>query len=585
MKKRILFPVAAVILILIVAGLSFYVDTIISEAVSKVEKYLSKRSSMDVQIEADINFFPPSLILNKLVFSKGKSTVVKVNACVPENIPELITGESYQMDIKCENSTVDLKAVLGFLKSFQKSEEKKATEKIGRKALSVDLMIDELLVVYGDIREALSLSMNFKENEGVIRIKNLNKTKAKGFAEILFSITQRKADLRFESIELGSFSKLISEMTEIELLEGKMSGTIKLSEKYGTVYSDNDIVINDFSIIHPLVDTAKFSIPFLRFVGKSIADVNSGNLKIKDTRVSLGGVDGSFSGNYSEKSRSFDLDLKKVELNRLETVVRNDVFKGYLFDGHIDLEIKYRNDEELGKSFSLIGDVIEPRQLSSRLNYLSQPFKYSFTEQSGKTRSFAVGPSNVDYTDLVSIPDHLKWAVIVSEDAGFYVHQGIDFKEIDAAVKDNMKKKKFRGGSTITQQLAKNLFLKREKTMIRKLREAILAVEIDAALSKRRQLEIYLNIIEWGPGIFGISEASWYYFGKTPMELTPLESAYLASIIPGPIKYNFQFRKKAVSEKWMKKLYKTLGLMNETGHLDLGDYYEAQSEDLIFREN
>jgi len=121
--------------------------------------------------------------------------------------------------------------------------------------------------------------------------------------------------------------------------------------------------------------------------------------------------------------------------------------------------------------------------------------------------------------------------------------------------------------------------------MLRKLREAILAVEIDATLSKRRQLEIYLNIIEWGPGIFGVSEASWYYFGKIPMDLTPLESAYLASIIPGPNKYNFQFRKKEISEKWLKKLHHILGLMNETGHLDLGDYYGALADDLIFRKD
>ena len=585
MKKRIILPVVTAILLLVIVGAFVYIQSFVGKTIENVERSLSRRFMTDVDIDAGVSFFPPSLSINELVFKKENREAFRLSSCYSDELLDMVKNDKFKLNLKCGTSRADLSMIYDLFRSIKKSSAKKTGDGSGGRSVEADIEINELSVVYGDIREDFSLSMNYSDGEGVLRLRNLQTSRSKGYVEILFSIPERKADTRFEKIELISFSKLIAEMSQIDFLEGKMSGTLNLLEKDGDVFSDSDIVISDFSIIHPLVDTEKFSIPFLRFVGKAVVKVDDREVEVGSARISLGGIDGMLSGRYSGRSRSFDLDLKKVELNRLEKVVRNDAFKGYLFDGHIDLEVKYRWDEELGKSFSLIGNVIEPKQLSKRLSYLNLPFKYSFTDAAGKTRAFFVGPGNVDYTDLSSIPDHLKWAVIVSEDAGFYVHQGIDFKEIDAAVKDNMTKKKFRGGSTITQQLAKNLFLKRKKTMLRKLREAILAVEIDATLSKRRQLEIYLNIIEWGPGIFGVSEASWYYFGKIPMDLTPLESAYLASIIPGPNKYNFQFRKKEISEKWLKKLHHILGLMNETGHLDLGDYYGALADDLIFRKD
>ena len=183
------------------------------------------------------------------------------------------------------------------------------------------------------------------------------------------------------------------------------------------------------------------------------------------------------------------------------------------------------------------------------------------------------------------LPQHLVWAVVISEDAGFFLHNGIDFQELNAAVNDNIQNHRLRGGSTIPQQLAKNLFLSREKTLLRKLREVLLSIELDATLSKERLLEIYFNIVEWAPGIFGIADAAEYYFAKRPEDLTALESAYLASVIPGPSKYHYQFLTKNVSENWYKNLFRLLGIMNTTGHLSDEEYEKALYQTLIFREN
>jgi monofunctional biosynthetic peptidoglycan transglycosylase len=130
--------------------------------------------------------------------------------------------------------------------------------------------------------------------------------------------------------------------------------------------------------------------------------------------------------------------------------------------------------------------------------------------------------------------------VIVAEDSRFYKHEGIDVKAIKNAIKYDLEKKSFaRGASTITQQVAKNLFLSREKTLSRKIKEVILAKRMEEELTKGRIIELYLNVIELGPMIYGIGHGARYYFGKTASELTPRECAFLAAMLPGPrVAYN-----------------------------------------------
>jgi len=156
-----------------------------------------------------------------------------------------------------------------------------------------------------------------------------------------------------------------------------------------------------------------------------------------------------------------------------------------------------------------------------------------------KSHPFVLGPRNRDWVPISAIPPPLKKAVIASEDANFYAHEGVDYEAIREAIKTELQKGKFvRGGSTITQQVAKNVFLSREKTISRKIKEFILARRLDDRLSKARILELYLNVVELGPMIYGVGHASRYYFGKPPFSLTVRESAFLASMLPGPKVYN-----------------------------------------------
>lgn len=139
---------------------------------------------------------------------------------------------------------------------------------------------------------------------------------------------------------------------------------------------------------------------------------------------------------------------------------------------------------------------------------------------------------------LSKISPHLIHAVIVSEDGTFYEHEGVDWYELEESVWKNLEKgKAARGGSTISQQLAKNLYLSTSKDPIRKFKELVITLRMERMLSKRRILEIYLNIIEWGNGVYGAEAAARKYFGKSASQLTREEAAQLASVIPSPRKY------------------------------------------------
>lgn len=133
------------------------------------------------------------------------------------------------------------------------------------------------------------------------------------------------------------------------------------------------------------------------------------------------------------------------------------------------------------------------------------------------------------------ISKNLVRAVLAGEDNRFFDHSGFDWEEIQKAIEEDWEEKRFvRGASTITQQLAKNLFLSTSKNPIRKLHEAILTIELEAILSKRRILEIYLNVIEWGDGIYGAEAAARYYFNTSAASLSAEQAAFLSAIIPNP---------------------------------------------------
>lgn len=175
---------------------------------------------------------------------------------------------------------------------------------------------------------------------------------------------------------------------------------------------------------------------------------------------------------------------------------------------------------------------------------LNGTFTYRAMDNGRAQRAVVVGSSNPNYTPISEVSAYLRKAVLTSEDPSFFRHRGFITEAFRQSIIQNIKTKKFsRGASTISMQLIKNVFLTREKTLSRKMEEILLVyiLENQRVASKERMLEVYFNIIEWGPDIYGIGEASRYYFDKHPSELTLDECVYLASIIPSPKKFMYKF--------------------------------------------
>lgn len=152
------------------------------------------------------------------------------------------------------------------------------------------------------------------------------------------------------------------------------------------------------------------------------------------------------------------------------------------------------------------------------------------------------------YVRLSQISPNIKNAIIISEDAAFYSHNGFDLDEIKDSFKKNLEKGKFaRGGSTISQQLTKNLFLSQDKSILRKVKELILTYRIEQAYKKDVILEKYLNVIELGPNIYGVKDGAQYYFQKSPSQVSPIEGAFLAFLLPNPKRYSESYKKKELT--------------------------------------
>jgi monofunctional biosynthetic peptidoglycan transglycosylase len=175
-----------------------------------------------------------------------------------------------------------------------------------------------------------------------------------------------------------------------------------------------------------------------------------------------------------------------------------------------------------------------PAKLKTENPTLTSFMKYRIDEARKKGENLKL---QIQWTAYGRIPLLLKQCIRIAEDDRFFNHQGIDYQELEKTIKDNLRKgKTVRGGSTITQQLAKNLYLSPKKSLWRKFREFFIAKRMEKALSKDRIFEIYLNCIEFGKGIFGLGAASRYFFKKPPWQLDLQEILRLTAVIPKPLR-------------------------------------------------
>ena len=208
--------------------------------------------------------------------------------------------------------------------------------------------------------------------------------------------------------------------------------------------------------------------------------------------------------------------------------------------------------------------------LRSDVNWLYLPFRMRPREGISEDTDVLIGPGTAGYVPLGQMPDFVYGAAYLSEEMGFFISRGIAPSLIKKALRLDLEGGRFvYGGSTVTQQLVKNLFLTREKTLVRKLREALIASRLAYSVDKRRILELYLNCIEFGPDIYGIGAAAQYYFQKKVKELRPMEAIFLAMLKPSPL-VGRNFKKRGSTPEfpyWFKRFDVLLERLVDYGYL------------------
>lgn len=212
-----------------------------------------------------------------------------------------------------------------------------------------------------------------------------------------------------------------------------------------------------------------------------------------------------------------------------------------------------------------------------------QPFAREVKAPDGSAVLVQSGPGTTDWVPYSRISRNMETAVLICEDGGFFAHRGFDFRAIEKAIHADVKAGRFaRGASTISMQLAKNLYLGREKTLSRKLQEALLTMLLEERLSKQELMELYLNVVELGPGIYGVEQAAQHYFASSASELTLGQALYLASILPDPTRQHFDTDGR-VTPRWSAYLKKLMHIAKKVKRIDEAELEAGLSEEVAFR--
>jgi hypothetical protein len=354
--------------------------------------------------------------------------------------------------------------------------------------------------------------------------------------------------------------------------------------------------ISGIDLVHPSIDLVPWRNQAAAINLRGNADLDSGRIEIAGGELKALSVPLSFKG-WVELARAprgaltlstpthAPLPCGTLLLGQPAPV--KQALLGLELDGKLGFKLAMEFDSSAWEDLSLDVEV-EPRcnvlrEADALATMLPTLLKAGANEPSPS--NLPLGRLHPDFIPLSQLPKHLPAAFLTAEDSKFFHHHGFDMDMIKHALAQDLQNRSFdRGASTITQQLAKNLFLSHRRTLARKLEEAVLTWRLQRLLSKDRVLELYLNIIELGPGIRGVKQAAMVYFGKDVAALTPLESAHLAALTPNPHVLARRFRDGQVDEGWQQRLYDLLGMMKRHGQLSKAELDAARGSRLVLRD-
>ncbi|WP_270088623.1 transglycosylase domain-containing protein [Sphingobacterium sp. SYP-B4668] len=303
---------------------------------------------------------------------------------------------------------------------------------------------------------------------------------------------------------------------------------------------------------------------------------------VKESKVKVKDFEFSPQAKYvhkPEKIVALSIHTGRFEAQKLFDAIPKGLFEsleGVQVQGNIqydlDFEVNLKKPDQLTFVSKIDDQELKVQKWGKAdINKLNGPFVYTAYEGDKVMREITVGPQNPNFATYDRISNYMRTTLLNTEDPFFFKHNGFQEEAFKLSIVTNIKERKFkRGASTISMQLVKNVFLNRNKTLVRKLEEIMLVwlMESSKQVSKQRMYEVYLNVIEWGNNVYGITEAARYYFGKTPAEITLGESLFLSSIVPKPKKGLYSFEYTGHLKENVYRYFSTYGnIMVKTGQL------------------
>ncbi|MFV8374353.1 transglycosylase domain-containing protein [Flavobacterium sp. LB1P71] len=579
-KQKIILATKILGVLFVALIVAFYIfrDAVLQQTIAKVSNEMEVDYNSIFSVKKASFDGISGINLSEVVLApKNADTLFKIQKLKTSvNLWQLVLGNMQLGTLEIKNGFVQL-VKKGKVRNFDAFLKKDKQTEIGNekrdyaqfayriisKALNLvptDMVLDNLSFRLDDngkkaVINLQKLRLVNKQLETSIKVQTNTFTqrwKIKGFADP----RNKKADIRFVNIDTGAIKvPYFDERFNLKSSFQSIRLNIENIDKDGDeLHIDGFMAIANLKVNHPkiaskdvVIKNAKFDYRFL--LGSDFISIDSTST-VQFNKVKFH----PYVAYETEKDTIYKLKVAIPKMKAQDFIASLPDglfthFQGMEAEGNFDYNLNFmfnKNkpnqlvfDSKLNKENLKITKYGE-----ANLNKLNGEFIYRALIKNILQRPVLVGSANPNYTPLDQISPYLRKCVLTTEDPSFFSHHGFISEAFKQSIVKNIKTKKFsRGASTISMQLIKNVFLTREKTVSRKLEEILLVyiLENNRIVSKERMLEVYFNIIEWGPNVYGIGEASRFYFQKSPSELNLNECLYLARIIPSPRKFMYQF--------------------------------------------
>ncbi len=597
--------ILAVVVILICIALYSFRNSLLKQAIAKVTHRMAVDYNSDFSIkEASFDGLSGIKFTNVILVPKNADTLFNIKKIeTTVSLSNLLIGDVQLGTLKINDGYIQL-VKKGKVRNFdaflkrddteEKSDEKRNYANFAYRIISTllnlvptDMKLENLDFKIDDNGKKATIAINklILDNKQLttnlhVQSKNFDQRwNIKGFADP----RNKKADIRFFNLDTGAIKvPYLDERYNLKASFDSIRLNVANIDKDGSeLHIDGYTSISNLKINHPkiaskdvVIKNARFDYRFL--LGSDFISIDStSTMQLNKIKVK------PYVSYNTEKDTVYTLKVEIPKMTAQDFIVSLPDglftnFQGMEATGNFDYKLDFKFNKNRPNTL-VFDSKLNKKNLritkygEANLNKLNGEFVYRAIIQNVLQRPVLVGTANPNYTPLDQISPYLQKSVLTTEDPSFFSHRGFINEAFKQSILKNIRTKKFsRGASTISMQLIKNVFLTREKTLSRKLEEILLVyiLENNRIVSKERMLEVYFNIIEWGPNVYGIGEASQFYFQKSPSELSVDECLYLATIIPKPRKFMYQFNDEGnlkdyalQNQKFLKNLMFRRGLL------------------------